>query len=59
MDEEEFEAIFKKKKPKDLSNMSIDDLEEYIQILTDEIQRSKSTIKQKKKARSGADLVFK
>jgi uncharacterized small protein (DUF1192 family) len=59
MDVEELEPTQKKVKPRDLAIMSIEDLEEYIEILSAEIERTKLAIKAKQSARIGAESVFK
>ncbi|MEQ8736181.1 MAG: DUF1192 domain-containing protein [Rhodospirillaceae bacterium] len=59
MDGEELEPLRKKSKPRDLTVMSIEDLEDYIQTLSQEIERTKKAIKAKQSARMGAESVFK
>lgn len=59
MDNEELEAKFKKPKLKDLTIMSVEGLEEYIDSLAVEIDRARDAIKVKKAARQGAESVFK
>ncbi|MEQ8510602.1 MAG: DUF1192 domain-containing protein [Rhodospirillaceae bacterium] len=59
MDGEELEPLRKKSKPRDLTVMSIEDLEDYIQTLSQEIERTKNAIKAKQSARMGAESVFK
>ncbi len=59
MDDEDLEPLKKKVKPRDLSIMSIEDLEEYIDVLKNEIERAESAIAGKKSARQGAEAVFK
>lgn len=49
----------KKKQPKDLTILSIEDLKEYINDLEIEIKRAESMINIKEKARQGAESVFK
>ena len=56
---EENKTNIKKKQNKDLSILSIDDLEEYIYDLKEEIKRAEKIIKLKDKARIGAESVFK
>ena len=58
MDGEELEPLRKKSKPRDLTVMSIEDLED-IQALSQEIERTKNAIKAKQSARMGAESVFK
>ncbi len=59
MDAEDLEPRHKKTKPRDLTVMSIEGLEEYIETLSAEIERTKKAIKAKKSARMGAESVFK
>lgn len=59
MDAEDLEPKHKKPKPRDLTIMSIEGLEEYIDSLTLEIERAKEAIKVKQAARAGAESVFK
>lgn len=59
MDAEDLEPLLKKAKPRDLTVMSIEDLEEYIELMTAEIERTKAAIKAKQSARMGAESVFK
>lgn len=59
MDADDLEPKQKKSKPKDLTVMSIEDLEEYIETLSAEIERAKQAIKAKQSARLGAESVFK
>ena len=59
MDAEDLEPLTKKVKPRDLSIMSIEDLEEYIETLQAEIIRSEDAIAKKRSAREGAESVFK
>ena len=59
MDAEDLEPRHKKPKPRDLTVMSIEGLEEYIETLSAEIERTKQAIKAKKSARMGAESVFK
>ena len=56
---EESETNIKKSQKKDLSILSIDDLEEYIYDLKEEIKRAEKMIKLKDKARIGAESAFK
>lgn len=59
MDIDELEPKHKKKKPRDLTVMSVEGLEEYIEELAAEIERAKQAIKVKQTARQGAESVFK
>ncbi|MEE2704751.1 MAG: DUF1192 domain-containing protein [Pseudomonadota bacterium] len=59
MEIEESEISNKKKQPKDLTILSIEDLKEYINDLEIEIKRAESMINIKEKARQGAESVFK
>lgn len=59
MDFEDLEPKHKKKKLRDLTTMSIEGLEEYIDALTGEIERAKQAIDVKQAARQGAESVFK
>lgn len=59
MDAEDLELLRKKVKPRDLTVMSIEDLEEYIELMSVEIERTKAAIKAKQSARMGAESVFK
>lgn len=59
MDAEDLEPLQRKAKPRDLAIMSIEDLEDYIELLSNEIDRTKAAIKAKKSARQGAESVFK
>ena len=59
MDEEDLEPRTKKVKPRDLTIMSIEDLEDYIETLKSEISRAEDAIANKKNARQGAEAVFK
>ena len=59
MDAEDLEPLRKKAKPRDLTIMSIEDLEEYIELMSTEIERTKAAIKAKQSARMGAESVFK
>ncbi len=58
-----FEEIIPKKNtsefPKDLENMSVADLEGYIDELTDEISRVNDDILNKKKSHDAANSIFK
>ena len=59
MDTDDLEPIVKKPEIKDLEVMSIEALGEYIDELQAEIKRVEVEIKLKKKARAGAEDVFK
>jgi uncharacterized small protein (DUF1192 family) len=59
MDTDDLEPIRQNSKPFDLSMMSIEDLEEYIDNLKTEIVRVEAAIKKKTSARAGAEAVFK
>ena len=59
MDWNDLEAQKEKPKPKNLEEMSIAALGEYIDELQAEIARVRAIIKSKEKAREGAELVFK
>lgn len=59
MDTEDLEPKFQKPKLKDLTVMSVEGLEEYIESLTAEIERAQDAITLKKAARQGAESVFK
>lgn len=59
MDSDDLEPKHKKPKLRDLTVMSVEDIEEYIISLNVEVERSREAIKVKKAAREGAELVFK
>ena len=59
MDAEDLEPRHKKVKPRDLTIMSIEDLEEYIETLKAEIERAERAIEKKHGARQGAETFFK
>lgn len=59
MIEEDLEPLQRKAKLRDLTVMSIEGLEDYIGLLSNEIERTKEAIKAKKSARKGAESVFK
>jgi uncharacterized small protein (DUF1192 family) len=59
MNAEDLEPLQGKAKPRDLTIMSIEDLEDYIELLSKEIGRTKTAIKAKESARQGAESVFK
>lgn len=46
------------KKPKPLDNMSVDELQEYIQTMKDEITRVEGEIKKKQAHAQAADALF-
>lgn len=59
MDEEDLEPLFKKVKQRDLTVMSIEDLEEYVDVLKGEIVRAEAAIEKKHGVRAGAESFFK
>jgi uncharacterized small protein (DUF1192 family) len=59
MDSDDLEPLKKKPQPKDLSRMSIGDLNDYIAELRAEIARAEAAIALKDKARAGAASFFK
>ncbi|MFC1673491.1 DUF1192 domain-containing protein [Pseudomonadota bacterium] len=59
MDTDDLEPRAKKPGLKDLDEMSIDALDEYIADLKGEIVRAEAAISAKQSARSGADAFFK
>jgi uncharacterized small protein (DUF1192 family) len=59
MDTDELDPIKKKPAKKDLSRMSVGDLNEYIGELKAEIARTEAELAKKEKARAGADSFFK
>lgn len=59
MDLEELEPRKGKRKPVDLSNWNIEDLEEYIATMEAEIVRARDAIAAKRKVSSAADSLFK
>ena len=59
MDTDELEPVRKKPVPKDLSRMSIGDLEDYIADLKAEVARAEEFIAKKGAARKGAEGFFK
>lgn len=59
MDAEDLEPLTKKVAPRDLTLMSIEDLDEYIEVLKAEIERAEGAIKKKHGARHGAESFFK
>jgi len=59
MDADDLDPVKKKPVKKDLSRMSIGDLNAYISELREEISRTEGEIARKEKARAGADSFFK
>ena len=59
MDSDDLEPQKKKPKPKDLSDLDIDALHDYITDLEAEIERVRADIKAKQSALSAADAFFK
>lgn len=59
MDLEDFEPRKQKPKPKDLSSISVGDLEEYIAMLEAEIARVREEIGRKQSHKSAAAAFFK
>lgn len=59
MDTDDLDPIKKKPVKKDLSRMSVGDLNDYIGELKAEITRAEAEIAKKQKARAGADTFFK
>ncbi len=59
MDEEDLAPQRQKPKPKDLTLMGIEELDEYIAGLDSEIARARAEIAAKRKQRSGAEAIFK
>lgn len=59
MDLEDFEPRKQKPKPKDLSSISVGDLEEYIAMLEGEIARVREEIARKQSHKSAASAFFK
>jgi uncharacterized small protein (DUF1192 family) len=59
MDLEEFEPRKQKPKPKDLSPISVGDLEEYIAMLEEEINRVRIEIKKKQSHKDAVGVFFK
>lgn len=59
MELEDLEPRNKLKKPKDLSNWSLEDLEAYIAAMEAEIARARDSIASKKGVASAADALFK
>ena len=58
MDLEELEPRREKPKPKDLEDMSIEALQDYIRELEEEIARAREAIATKEAAQDSADSVF-
>ncbi len=58
MDTDDLEPQQQKPAPKNLEEMSIEALGEYIAELEDEIERVRAEIALKEKARAGAESVF-
>ena len=58
MDTDDLEPVQKKPKPRNLEEMSIEALEEYIADLESEIARAREMIAGKRVAQSDADSVF-
>jgi uncharacterized small protein (DUF1192 family) len=59
MFDDDLEPRTKKPKPKDLSLLSVSDLESYIEALRAEIVRAEGEIAGRKKQKSGAEALFK
>lgn len=59
MDLEDFEPRKQRPKPKDLSSISVGDLEEYIAMLEGEIARVREEIARKQSHKSAATAFFK
>jgi uncharacterized small protein (DUF1192 family) len=59
MFEDDLEPRSKQPKPKDLSLLSVQDLEAYILALEAEIGRAKAEIAGRQKQKSGAEALFK
>jgi len=59
MDTDDLEPQKSKAGQKDLDEMSIEAIEEYIQDLKNEIKRAEAAISTKESARAGADAFFK
>lgn len=59
MDIEDLEPIHPKPEPRNLDEMSIEALSDYIEELQSEIERARATIEAKKAALSDADSFFK
>jgi uncharacterized small protein (DUF1192 family) len=59
MDVEDLEPRKRRTPPKDLSGFSIEELGEYIERLSAEIQRAEQAIAAKRAHRGGAEALFK
>ena len=59
MELDDLEPRNKTKKPKDLSNWGVEDLEAYIAAMEAEIARARDSIARKKGVASAADALFK
>jgi len=59
MDMDDLEPLKTKPKLKDLDELSIEAIGDYIDTLNAEIKRAETTIHAKKSARAGADAFFK
>jgi uncharacterized small protein (DUF1192 family) len=59
MEDEDLDPRRKIPKKKDLTPLSIDDLEAYIAEMEDEILRVREAIAEKRKQRGGAESLFK
>jgi uncharacterized small protein (DUF1192 family) len=59
MFDDDLEPRAKKPKPKDLSLLSVQDLEEYIAALEHEVVRAKEEIARRQKQKTGAEALFK
>ena len=59
MDADDLEPMKAKPRPKDLDELSVEAIGEYIGELKAEIERAEAAIKGKQAARAGADAFFK
>jgi uncharacterized small protein (DUF1192 family) len=59
MFDDDLEPRTRKPKPKDLSLLSVADLDAYIEALEAEIVRARGEISARKKQKSGAESIFK
>lgn len=59
MDTDDLEPLKTKAKLKDLDELSIEALGDYVETLRDEIKRAEAAMQSKKSARAGADAFFK
>jgi len=59
MDTDDLEPLKENRQAKDLDELSIEAIEDYIKDLQAEIKRAQSAIESKKAARAGADAFFK